>query len=208
MCRCGLLVVLRRKISYVFSSLDTNGRCVICDFEGLIAMAALVLRARKACCCGSCCRIRCILAFEGNCFSCGPSVRACLRSWCTCGLNTRGSKRFCRSCCRSRHTCCTHGICLLARSVCAHVLSMACSIWCKRCGRCGAIRNRNERKPCGRSQGRLNQIETNHRLIHRCEWREYFEQACCLETSHRSSQCNDHAMPRETTANLRTHSSL
>jgi hypothetical protein len=48
MCRCGLLVVLRRKISYVFSSLDTNGRFGICDFEGLIAMAALVLRARAA----------------------------------------------------------------------------------------------------------------------------------------------------------------
>ncbi len=96
--------------------------------------------------CGSCCRIRCILAFEGSCFSCGPAVRACLRSWCTCGLNTRGSKRFCGSCCRSRRTRCTHGICLLARSVCAHVLSMACSIWCTRCRRCGAIRNRNERR--------------------------------------------------------------
>jgi hypothetical protein len=85
--------------------------------------------------CGSCCRICCILAFEGSCFSCGPAVRACLRSWCTCGLNTRSSKRFCGSCCRSRRTCCTHGICLLARSVFAHVLSMACSIWCTRCGR-------------------------------------------------------------------------
>ena len=38
--------------------------------------------------CGSCCRIRCILAFEpnfeGSCFGCGPSVRECLRNWCTC----------------------------------------------------------------------------------------------------------------------------
>ena len=112
--------------------------------------------------CESCCRIRCIHAFEGSRFGCSPSVRARPDNWCTCVLDTRSSKRFCVSCCRIRcirfeyirlpivlirRTCYTRGICTLLVSVYAQVL---CSNWRTRCGRCGAIENHNECRPCGK----------------------------------------------------------
>ncbi len=77
---------------------------------------------------------------------------------------TRGSKRFCGSCCRIRciwcecirmlsvlmlRTCYTlaHGICTLLVSVDAQVLCIACSIRIY-CRQFGAILNHSERKPC------------------------------------------------------------
>ena len=79
--------------------------------------------------------------------------------------DTRSSKRFCESCCRircirfdcirllsvlMRRTCYTRGICTLLVSVYAQVLCIACSNWRTRCGRCGAIGNHNECRPCGK----------------------------------------------------------
>ena len=77
-------------------------------------------------------------------------------------LDTRSSKRFCVSCCRIRcirfenirlpsvlirRTCYTRGICTVLVSVYAQVL---CNNWRTRCGRCGAIGNHNECRPCGK----------------------------------------------------------
>jgi len=81
-CGCALLVPLRRYIKCTRVR-DTNGWLVICEFEDHMHCMdewGICLR------CG---RFRRILrtsyfAFEGSRFCCGPSVRACLRNWCTC----------------------------------------------------------------------------------------------------------------------------
>ena len=139
-CCCDLLV-LRRRHTKCTRVLDTNGWLVICEFEDhMHCMDEWGICSR----CGRIHRIRRIsrFAFEGSRPGCGPSVRACLRNWCTCVQDTRSSKRFCGSCCRMRcillayirllsvlifRTCCTHGICTRCFSVDAQVLCIACN---------------------------------------------------------------------------------
>ena len=70
---------------------------------------------------GSCCRIRCFLAFEGKRFGCGPSVRACLRNWCTCVLDTRNWSREAHSACVGR------AAAFAASGLSAFGCSMSCS---------------------------------------------------------------------------------
>jgi hypothetical protein len=110
---------------------DTNGWLVVCEFVKATGSAEEWGNCSR---CGRFHLIRRIsrFPFEGSRFGCGPLVRACLRNWCTCVLDTRSSKRFCESCCRIRcirfeyirmlsvlmlRTCCTRGICILLVSV-------------------------------------------------------------------------------------------